>query len=78
MCFQSSVSSSASGQMSRKIPAAASTPAPVPLQSSSSAKANSSGLKPTTEPPPVTVTDNEVSVEFKQKCCFLFIDQMSL
>uniref|UniRef100_UPI003D77D326 pericentriolar material 1 protein isoform 20 n=1 Tax=Danio rerio TaxID=7955 RepID=UPI003D77D326 len=64
--LQSSVSSSASGQMSRKIPAAASTPAPVPLQSSSSAKANTSGLKPTTEPPPVTVTDNELWTEMRR------------
>lgn len=59
------MSSSASGQMVRKIPAAASTPAPVPLHSTSSAKANTSGLKPTTEPPPVTVTDNEVSVPYE-------------
>ncbi|XDV14780.1 hypothetical protein PO909_014973 [Leuciscus waleckii] len=64
--LQSSVSSSASGQMRRKIPAAASTPAPVPLHSSSSAKANTSGLKPTTEPPPVTVTDNELWSEMRR------------
>uniref|UniRef100_A0A8C2GLL0 Pericentriolar material 1 n=1 Tax=Cyprinus carpio TaxID=7962 RepID=A0A8C2GLL0_CYPCA len=63
--LQSSVSSSVSGQM-RKIPAAASTPAPVPLRSSSSAKANTSGLKPTTEPPPVTVTDNELWSEMRR------------
>uniref|UniRef100_A0A671N822 Pericentriolar material 1 protein C-terminal domain-containing protein n=1 Tax=Sinocyclocheilus anshuiensis TaxID=1608454 RepID=A0A671N822_9TELE len=63
--LQSSVSSSVSGQM-RKIPAAASTPAPVPLHSSSSAKANTSGLKPTTEPPPVTVTDNELWSEMRR------------
>ncbi|KAI2668662.1 Pericentriolar material 1 protein [Labeo rohita] len=63
--LQSSVSSSISGQM-RKIPAAASTPAPVPLHSSSSAKANTSGLKPTTEPPPVTVTDNELWSEMRR------------
>uniref|UniRef100_A0A8C2JZS1 Pericentriolar material 1 n=1 Tax=Cyprinus carpio TaxID=7962 RepID=A0A8C2JZS1_CYPCA len=63
--LQSSVSSSVSGQM-RKIPAAASTPAPVPLHSSSSAKANTSGLKPTTETPAVTVTDNEVSMRRHQ------------
>lgn len=63
--LQSSVSSSVSGQM-RKIPAAASTPAPVQLQSSSSAKANTSGLKPTTEPPPVTVTDNELWSEMRR------------
>uniref|UniRef100_A0A672JZH6 Pericentriolar material 1 protein C-terminal domain-containing protein n=1 Tax=Sinocyclocheilus grahami TaxID=75366 RepID=A0A672JZH6_SINGR len=56
---------SVSGQM-RKIPAAASTPAPVPLHSSSSAKANTSGLKPTTEPPPVTVTDNELWSEMRR------------
>ncbi|XP_026059626.1 pericentriolar material 1 protein-like isoform X5 [Carassius auratus] len=61
--LQSSVSSSVSGQM-RKIPAAASTPAP--LHSSSSAKANTSGLKPTTEPPPVTVTDNELWLEMRR------------
>ncbi|KAK7166523.1 hypothetical protein R3I93_006321 [Phoxinus phoxinus] len=64
--LQSSVSSSASGQMRRTIPAAASTPAPVPLHSSSSAKANTSGLKPTTEPPPVTVTDNELWSEMRR------------
>ncbi|XP_073697569.1 pericentriolar material 1 protein isoform X3 [Garra rufa] len=63
--LQSSVSSSISGQM-RKIPAAASTPAPVPLHSSSSAKANTSGLKPTTEHPPVTVTDNELWSEMRR------------
>uniref|UniRef100_A0A673IIU0 Pericentriolar material 1 protein-like n=1 Tax=Sinocyclocheilus rhinocerous TaxID=307959 RepID=A0A673IIU0_9TELE len=63
--LQSSVSSSVSGQM-KKIPAAASTPAPVPLHSSSSAKANTSGLKPTTEPPPVTVTDNELWSEMRR------------
>ncbi|KAG1949015.1 pericentriolar material 1 protein [Pimephales promelas] len=63
--LQSSVSSSASGQMRRKIPAAASTPAPVPLHSSS-AKANTSGLKPTTEPPQVTVTDNELWSEMRR------------
>uniref|UniRef100_A0A673IE72 Pericentriolar material 1 protein-like n=1 Tax=Sinocyclocheilus rhinocerous TaxID=307959 RepID=A0A673IE72_9TELE len=57
--------SSVSGQM-KKIPAAASTPAPVPLHSSSSAKANTSGLKPTTEPPPVTVTDNELWSEMRR------------
>uniref|UniRef100_A0A673IEJ3 Pericentriolar material 1 protein-like n=1 Tax=Sinocyclocheilus rhinocerous TaxID=307959 RepID=A0A673IEJ3_9TELE len=56
---------SVSGQM-KKIPAAASTPAPVPLHSSSSAKANTSGLKPTTEPPPVTVTDNELWSEMRR------------
>ncbi|XP_052401120.1 pericentriolar material 1 protein isoform X6 [Carassius gibelio] len=61
--LQSSVSSSVSGQL-RKIPAAASTPAP--LHSSSSAKANTSGLKPTTEPPPVTVTDNELWLEMRR------------
>ncbi|XP_059409779.1 pericentriolar material 1 protein-like isoform X6 [Carassius carassius] len=61
--LQSSVSSSVSGQM-RKIPAAASTPAP--LHSSSSAKANTSCLKPTTEPPPVTVTDNELWLEMRR------------
>uniref|UniRef100_A0A8C2ABP3 Pericentriolar material 1 n=1 Tax=Cyprinus carpio TaxID=7962 RepID=A0A8C2ABP3_CYPCA len=44
----------------------ASTPAPVPLRSSSSAKANTSGLKPTTEPPPVTVTDNELWSEMRR------------
>ncbi|XP_067298005.1 pericentriolar material 1 protein isoform X6 [Pseudorasbora parva] len=64
--LQSSVSSNASGQMRRKIPAAASTPAPAPLHSSSSAKANTSGLKPTTEPPPVTVTDNELWSEMRR------------
>ncbi|KAI7810667.1 putative pericentriolar material 1 protein [Triplophysa rosa] len=64
--LQSSVSSSASGQMMRKIPAAASTPAPVTLHSSSSAKANTSGLKPTLEPPPVTVTDNELWSEMRR------------
>uniref|UniRef100_A0A9R1SJ41 Pericentriolar material 1 n=2 Tax=Cyprinus carpio TaxID=7962 RepID=A0A9R1SJ41_CYPCA len=63
--LQSSVSSSVSGQM-RKIPAAASTPAAVPLHSSSSTKANTSGLKPTTEPPPVTVTDNELWSEMRR------------
>ncbi|XP_043102010.1 pericentriolar material 1 protein isoform X5 [Puntigrus tetrazona] len=63
--LQSSVSSSVSGQM-RKIPAAASTPAPLPLHSSSTAKANTSGLKPTTEPPPVTVTDNELWSEMRR------------
>uniref|UniRef100_A0A8C2K2G0 Pericentriolar material 1 n=1 Tax=Cyprinus carpio TaxID=7962 RepID=A0A8C2K2G0_CYPCA len=63
--LQSSVSSSVSGQM-RKIPAAASTPAPVPLHSSSSAKANTSGLKPTTETPAVTVTDNELWSEMRR------------
>uniref|UniRef100_A0A8C2JZD3 Pericentriolar material 1 n=1 Tax=Cyprinus carpio TaxID=7962 RepID=A0A8C2JZD3_CYPCA len=57
--------SSVSGQM-RKIPAAASTPAPVPLHSSSSAKANTSGLKPTTETPAVTVTDNELWSEMRR------------
>uniref|UniRef100_A0A8C2K3W6 Pericentriolar material 1 n=1 Tax=Cyprinus carpio TaxID=7962 RepID=A0A8C2K3W6_CYPCA len=56
---------SVSGQM-RKIPAAASTPAPVPLHSSSSAKANTSGLKPTTETPAVTVTDNELWSEMRR------------
>ncbi|XP_077061155.1 pericentriolar material 1 protein isoform X4 [Siphateles boraxobius] len=64
--LQSSVSSSASCQMRRKIPAATSTPAPVPLHSSSSTKANTSGLKPTTEPPPVTVTDNELWSEMRR------------
>ncbi|XP_065110581.1 pericentriolar material 1 protein isoform X2 [Paramisgurnus dabryanus] len=64
--LQSSVGSSASGQMMRKIPAAASTPASVPLHSSSSAKANTSGLKPTTEPPPVTITDNELWSEMRR------------
>ncbi|XP_051559270.1 pericentriolar material 1 protein-like isoform X3 [Myxocyprinus asiaticus] len=63
--LKSSVSSSASGQMMRKIPAAASTPAPVPLHSSS-AKANTSGLKPTAEPPPVTITDNELWSEMRR------------
>ncbi|XP_059407975.1 pericentriolar material 1 protein isoform X3 [Carassius carassius] len=63
--LQSSLSSSVSGQM-RKIPAAASTPATVPLHSSSSTKANTSGLKPTTEPPPVTVTDNELWSEMRR------------
>uniref|UniRef100_A0A672MNX2 Pericentriolar material 1 protein-like n=1 Tax=Sinocyclocheilus grahami TaxID=75366 RepID=A0A672MNX2_SINGR len=61
----SSVSSSVSGQM-RKIPAAASSPDHVPLHSSSSTKANTSGLKPTTEPPPVTVTDNELWSEMRR------------
>ncbi|XP_051559896.1 pericentriolar material 1 protein-like isoform X5 [Myxocyprinus asiaticus] len=64
--LQSSVSSNASSQMIRKIPAAASTPAPVPVHSSSSAKANTSGLKPTTDPPPVTVTDNELWSEMRR------------
>ncbi|XP_016384911.1 pericentriolar material 1 protein-like isoform X2 [Sinocyclocheilus rhinocerous] len=63
--LQSSVSSSVSGQM-RKIPAAASSPDHVPLHSSSSTKANTSGLKPTTEPPPVTVTDNELWSEMRR------------
>uniref|UniRef100_A0A671R505 Pericentriolar material 1 protein-like n=1 Tax=Sinocyclocheilus anshuiensis TaxID=1608454 RepID=A0A671R505_9TELE len=61
----SSVSSSVSGQM-RKIPAAASSPDHVPLHSSSSTKTNTSGLKPTTEPPPVTVTDNELWSEMRR------------
>uniref|UniRef100_A0A671R5J2 Pericentriolar material 1 protein-like n=1 Tax=Sinocyclocheilus anshuiensis TaxID=1608454 RepID=A0A671R5J2_9TELE len=63
--LQSSVSSSVSGQM-RKIPAAASSPDHVPLHSSSSTKTNTSGLKPTTEPPPVTVTDNELWSEMRR------------
>uniref|UniRef100_A0A673FX97 Pericentriolar material 1 protein-like n=1 Tax=Sinocyclocheilus rhinocerous TaxID=307959 RepID=A0A673FX97_9TELE len=50
----------------RKIPAAASSPDHVPLHSSSSTKANTSGLKPTTEPPPVTVTDNELWSEMRR------------
>ncbi|XP_051983523.1 pericentriolar material 1 protein-like isoform X2 [Xyrauchen texanus] len=67
--FKSPVSSSASGQMMSKIPAAASAPAPapvpVPLRSSSD-KANTSGLKPTAEPPPVTITDNELWSEMRR------------
>uniref|UniRef100_A0A671R5F0 Pericentriolar material 1 protein-like n=1 Tax=Sinocyclocheilus anshuiensis TaxID=1608454 RepID=A0A671R5F0_9TELE len=50
----------------RKIPAAASSPDHVPLHSSSSTKTNTSGLKPTTEPPPVTVTDNELWSEMRR------------
>ncbi|TRY88065.1 hypothetical protein DNTS_000044 [Danionella cerebrum] len=57
--LQSSVSSSASGPMCRKVPVAASTPATVEIHSST-AKANTSGLKLTADPPPVTVTDNEM------------------
>uniref|UniRef100_A0A671R5N6 Pericentriolar material 1 protein-like n=1 Tax=Sinocyclocheilus anshuiensis TaxID=1608454 RepID=A0A671R5N6_9TELE len=49
-----------------QIPAAASSPDHVPLHSSSSTKTNTSGLKPTTEPPPVTVTDNELWSEMRR------------
>lgn len=64
LSVQSSVSSAASGvMMKKKLPAAASTPAVVP---STSTKSNTAVLKHTTEPAPVTITDNEVclSVSF--------------
>ncbi|XP_058241070.1 pericentriolar material 1 protein isoform X3 [Hemibagrus wyckioides] len=62
--LQSSVSSAASGvMMIKKIPAAASTPAVVP---STSAKSNTTVLKHTTEPAPVTVTDNELWSEMRR------------
>lgn len=62
LSVQSSMSSAASGvaatTMMKKLPAAASTPAVAP---STSAKSNTAVLKHTTEPAPVTITDNEVS-----------------
>lgn len=59
LSVQSSVSSAASGvKMMKKLPAAASTPAVAP---STSTKSNTAVLKHTTEPAPVTITDNEVS-----------------
>ncbi|XP_035385591.1 pericentriolar material 1 protein isoform X2 [Electrophorus electricus] len=64
--LQSSVSSSASAQVLKQLPAAASTPAPAPLPSSSSAKADSALLKPTTEPTPIAVTDNELWSEMRR------------
>ncbi|XP_076869716.1 LOW QUALITY PROTEIN: pericentriolar material 1 protein [Brachyhypopomus gauderio] len=67
--LQSSVSSSASAPMMtmmKKPPAAASTPATAPLPSSSSAKREGAVLKPTTEPGPVAVTDNELWSEMRR------------
>ncbi|XP_053086787.1 pericentriolar material 1 protein isoform X3 [Pangasianodon hypophthalmus] len=62
--LQSSVSSAASGvMMMKKLPAAASTPAVAP---STSAKSNTAVLKHTTEPAPVTITDNELWSEMRR------------
>ncbi|KAF7686666.1 hypothetical protein HF521_015059 [Silurus meridionalis] len=62
--LQSSVSSAASGvMMMKKLPAAASTPAVAP---STSTKSNTAVLKQTTEPPSVTVTDNELWSEMRR------------
>ncbi|XP_053533355.1 pericentriolar material 1 protein isoform X4 [Ictalurus punctatus] len=65
--LQSSMSSAASGvaatTMMKKLPAAASTPAVAP---STSAKSNTAVLKHTTEPAPVTITDNELWSEMRR------------
>ncbi|GAA6083566.1 pericentriolar material 1 protein isoform X1, partial [Tachysurus ichikawai] len=61
--LQSSTSSAASGVMMTKIPAAASTPAVAP---STSTKSNTTMLKHTTEPTPVTITDNELWSEMRR------------
>ncbi|XP_060772738.1 pericentriolar material 1 protein isoform X3 [Neoarius graeffei] len=62
--LQSSVSSAASGvKMMKKLPAAASTPAVAP---STSTKSNTAVLKHTTEPAPVTITDNELWSEMRR------------
>ncbi|XP_036439444.1 pericentriolar material 1 protein isoform X3 [Colossoma macropomum] len=64
--LQSSISSSTSGAMMKKLPAAASTPAPAPVTAASAAKSNTAVLKPTTEPAPVAVTDNELWSEMRR------------
>uniref|UniRef100_A0A8B9HIN3 Pericentriolar material 1 n=1 Tax=Astyanax mexicanus TaxID=7994 RepID=A0A8B9HIN3_ASTMX len=64
--LQSSISSSTSGAVIKKLPAAASTPAPAPVPPSSTAKSNTAVLKPTTEPAPVAVTDNELWSEMRR------------
>ncbi|XP_066515864.1 pericentriolar material 1 protein isoform X2 [Hoplias malabaricus] len=64
--LQSSISSSTSGPMTKKLPAAASTPAPAPPASTSTAKSNTAVLKPTTEPAPVAVADNELWSEMRR------------
>ncbi|XP_026990582.1 pericentriolar material 1 protein isoform X2 [Tachysurus fulvidraco] len=60
--LQSSTSSAVSGVM-MKIPAAASTPAVAPFTST---KSNTIVLKHTTEPAPVTITDNELWSEMRR------------
>ncbi|KAL7841075.1 hypothetical protein SRHO_G00247660 [Serrasalmus rhombeus] len=64
--LQSSISSSTSGAVMKKLPAAASTPAPAPVTAASAAKSNAAVLKPTTEPAPVAVTDNELWSEMRR------------
>ncbi|KAI4901846.1 hypothetical protein NFI96_025107 [Prochilodus magdalenae] len=64
--LQSSISSSASGMMAKKLPAAASTPAPAPAAPTSAAKSNTAVLKPTTEPAPVAAADNELWSEMRR------------